>query len=538
MLVCRCMLDWCAMGGAGSQPSAAHESLASSELPSSSPAARARGIAEWLMAAFVTGAALFSIWQAVQQAQLPFQLDYEEGNILNAGVRIVQGLSPYPRPEAFPSVFNPYGPVGYWVTALCVRLGGVWFTLPRLVMLACAALIALMLFLLIQEWTGSVPVALAFGLYFLITDPARLWMPLLRVDLLAIALTLTGLWVCLPVLAGRDGATWRCPAAALFFTLAVFTKYTALAAPAACLLTLAARRDWRRTLLLAGSTGALCLAGFLAMQAATDGQFSFHMFRTHTDPYMFELLVDFLQVLLPSLAALIPLVLVFILIRPRAYLAAGFYLICAWVVPLVTGGKLGSSVNHFLEALAACCIAAALGYQKLTAYAGTRWLPPITSLVMCAAALYLPGALLLHSRISPEGFSGCRALYRRVQESPGKEVLSDNIGAVVLAGKVPAVSNPFVHAQLERARVISPKPLESAVAAGRFDLIVLDVDPANMKGYGTLGWRGPVLALIAKKYQVTRTYDCMNGKFLLEPKLAEKEAQPGERPPAAHPEQP
>src|SRR5512141_2296909 len=44
-----------------------------------------------------------------QRLALPFQVDYEEGNILTALVRIAHGMSPYPDPHALPNVLNPYG---------------------------------------------------------------------------------------------------------------------------------------------------------------------------------------------------------------------------------------------------------------------------------------------------------------------------------------------------------------------------------------------------------------------------------------------
>ncbi|MBV9075785.1 MAG: hypothetical protein JOZ10_19345, partial [Acidobacteria bacterium] len=41
-------------------------------------------------------AALVNLIDITRLAALPFEMNYEEGNILNAGVRILHGLSPYP----------------------------------------------------------------------------------------------------------------------------------------------------------------------------------------------------------------------------------------------------------------------------------------------------------------------------------------------------------------------------------------------------------------------------------------------------------
>jgi hypothetical protein len=484
------------------------------------------------MAACVAGAALLCFQQAVRQAQLPFQLDYEEGNVLNAGVRITQGLTPYPDPHLYPSVLNPYGPIGYLLVAQCVRLGGIRFVLPRFVMLAFALAIVLLLFRIIREWTGSYLVAFSFGLYFLVTDPAQAWMPLSRVDLPAIALSMTGLWLCLPALAGRDCSERRTLAAGLFFALAIFVKYTVLAAPATCVLCLAARRDWKRALLVAGTLGGLSLAGFAWMQKQTRGQFAFHMFGTHADPYRMSWLLHNVASLGLSVAALLLLLLAFLLIRPWTPRPAMVYLACACTVAMITGGKLGSAENHFLEFMGACSIAAALGYQKLASETWPQPLVPLFPLGVGIAALSLSGAFMQSAELPKVGISGCADLYGRVRESPGREMLTENIGAAVLAGKVPFVSNPFVHTQLEQAGILSPKPLEAAVAARRFDQIVLNVDPAEPKGYETLRWRGPLLALIAKNYRISQFFDCQDGRYLFEPNGPEKPGTAGEKPPA------
>ena len=67
-------------------------------------------------------AAVLNTFDAWHLAGLPFEMNYEEGNILNAALRIVNGLSPYPDPHAFPNVLNPYGPVFYYLVAIPVRV--------------------------------------------------------------------------------------------------------------------------------------------------------------------------------------------------------------------------------------------------------------------------------------------------------------------------------------------------------------------------------------------------------------------------------
>ena len=469
-------------------------------------------LSEWVMAACVVAAAVLTLWHVASEARLPFQLDYEEGNILNAAVRWNAGLTPYPDPHTYPNALDPYGPVGYLLAAQWVRPGGVGFTLPRMMSLGCGLAIAILLLLLIRERTGSGLLAAAFGLYFLANGVTRTWMPLLRVDLLAILLSLAGLWICL-----RSEGRWWLPAGLLFAT-ALFVKYTALAAPAACILYLLIRRDFRRALLLAGALGALCLGGFAWMQAATGGHFAFHMFRTHPDPYTFRRLLGIFVLVEPSVVALVPMLLAFLLLKARQAPAALIYLACAVGVVLVTGGKAGSFINHFLEPIAACSIAAALGYQALAQSPRAPRLLPLLPLTVGAVALYLTGAFTQDTRVVPLAVSGCADLYRQVRESSGP-VLSENVGAVVLAGQVPEVSNPFVLNQLVRHRDLPGQPLEEMVAARKFPLIVLTNDPETMMMVGSTRWWPKLVRTMDRNYRVARIYDCAEANIVMEPKL-------------------
>ena len=483
------------------------------------------GLSEWVMAACVVAAAVLVVWHAAQEARLPFQLDYEEGNILNAAVRVNSGLTPYPDPHAYPNALDPYGPIGYSLAAACLRLGGLSFTLGRLGIIGCGLLIAVLLLLLIREWTGSGLLATSFGLYFLANGVTRTWLPLLRVDLLAIALSMAGLWLCM-----RSAGRWWLPSTALF-ALALFVKYTALAAPVACVVYLLLRRDFRRGFWLAGALGALCGAGFVWMQAHTDGNFAYHMFRTHPDVYTFRRLLGIFILVEPSVVALVPMLLAFLLLKWRRALPALSYLCCTVGVVMVTGGKAGSFINHFLEPIAACSAAAALGYQALAQSPRAPRLLPLLPCTLGVVALYLAGAFTQDTRVVPLYVSGCTDVYRLVREPPGQRVLSENVGAVVLAGQVPEVSNPFVLNQLVRHRDLPGQPLEKMVADHQFDLIVLTNEPEEMQMAGSTRWWPRLINAMDTSYRVAKIYDCTEANVVLKPKTvlpASGESSPSE----------
>ena len=483
-------------------------------LPAGNWHSRLLRCAEYVMAACVIAAAVLTVWQAVGEARLPFQLDYEEGNILNAAVRVSSGQTAYPDPQAYPNALNPYGPIGYWLAAECVRVAGLSFTLPRLVALLCGIAIALLLVLLTRRWSGSTLLAVAFGLYFIANGVTRAWMPLLRVDLLAIALSLAGLWLC----ARSEGRAWL--PCSVTFALALFVKYTALAAPAACVLYLLTRREFRRASLLAGTLAALCLAGFAWMQAATGGLFFFHMFRTHPDPYTFRRLFGIFILVEPSVVALAPMLLAFFLTRARRNLFVLLYLLCSIGVVMMTGGKAGSFINHFLEPIAACLLAAALGYKSWAESPRAPRLLPLMPLLAGLVALYLSDAFTHDARVVPLNVSACPAVYQLVRESPAKFVLSENVGALVLAGREPWVSNPFVLNQLVRHHELPADPLEQMLAQRKFGMIVLTNDPETMQMAGSTRWWPRLVRLMDANYRVARIYDCAEANVVLEPRAA------------------
>src|SRR5205085_5019562 len=108
----------------------------------------------------------------------------------------------------------------------------------------------------------------AFGALYLSLPVVQMWMPILRVDLLALAFTLAGVYCCL---------RWpRLPeVAALCFAAALLTKYTFVAAPAACFLYLWLRRERRNAARLAFAVFGFAAAAFAATQWSSGGHFAF-----------------------------------------------------------------------------------------------------------------------------------------------------------------------------------------------------------------------------------------------------------------------
>ncbi|MGB9104702.1 MAG: hypothetical protein WCC59_08090, partial [Terriglobales bacterium] len=207
----------------------------------------------------------------------PFQFDYGEGNVLATLARIAHGLTPYPDPRAFPNAIDPYGPVGYYLLAIPVKLFGVALLAPRMLVIASVVAICVLLALTIARTTRSVAAAVIFGAIYAALPLVAGMGALLRVDLVGLALSVGGLYVfCRGVtgLATEDTedknqenllrvsssvssvASLSLLASAALFVAAVYCKHSLLAAPAACTLYLVARRRWREAANFAGAGAA------------------------------------------------------------------------------------------------------------------------------------------------------------------------------------------------------------------------------------------------------------------------------------------
>src|ERR1051326_5132224 len=100
-----------------------------------------------LLSLAIAEIALIRIFQFLWSLPIsaPFQYDYEEGNILNALLRITHGLTPYPDPHALPNIINPYGPAAYYLLAIPAKFFGLAFVYPRMMILGCTVAIALLI---------------------------------------------------------------------------------------------------------------------------------------------------------------------------------------------------------------------------------------------------------------------------------------------------------------------------------------------------------------------------------------------------------
>lgn len=446
---------------------------------------------------------LYALANGWTRLHVRHQLDYEEGNVLNAAVLITHGQTPYPPPQSWPIVINPYRPVPYYLTAIPVSMRGPNFAAARTLVWFSTLLCGLFAGLIARHVIQSSIAGVIATSLFISHSLVQYWMPILRVDLIGLALALGGLWVflCWP-------RAWL--VAVLLFVAAIFTKPTFFAAPLACFLSLIVAKEFRKAAIFGASGAALGTIALLFMQRQTHGAFWFYLFGTHPDPWRFShYLLMFRYFLHGAPILIVVAVAAFLcLLLRRNFDLLTLYTICA-LLATFTAGKLGSNDNHMLELTAVAC--------TLSATALARWASStrVLSFVASIACLLLAAWISLQLRFIPTAAPepDCNLCYNLVQQWPSERILSEDVGALVLAGKPVWVSNPFVYGQLTTSGKWSDEAVSSRIRSHWFDLIVLSED-ARMN---TDRWSPALRDEISRNYRLAARFRCEGAKAVYVP---------------------
>ncbi len=450
-----------------------------------------------------------------------YQQDYEEGNILNALVRITHGATPYPDPHALPNIINPYGPAAYYLLVVPVKLFGVAFLYPRLMVLLCTVAIALMIGMVLRRGTGSTALATTFGLIFLTIPNIHDWMWMLRVDLLGIAFSFAGLAVLSRDLDGGPGR-WRTMIAGVLFAVGALVKPTLLAAPAACFVALVTRRKYSAAAMLTAVTAGIFALVIGIFAWLTRGAVVIDVFMSHPDPFSFRV---YTQGLTQMMVESWPLVALAVIATARDFAGRRFSPAVLWflfaTLTAITAGKLGSNMNHFLEWNAALCLAAGFGFDELTRLASTRVAVITSAVAIGAAALVISHQPSYVTNIGPEG--DCRNAYEWVRTQAGPNLLTENVGTLVLGNKKVWVSNPYVLAQLVEHAGWSDAALVEMVRDRRFDAINMRMDYPRMASAlaeGSERFSPALLHAIADNYEPRAGFNCRDMQVMYTPMAA------------------
>ncbi len=436
----------------------------------------------------------------------PHDLIYGEGFVLRDAAMLKAGKSPYTPVGAALGVVANYPPVYPLVTALAMIPFGAGFFAGRLISILATAGCAVFIWRLARR--GIAPDGgAAFGparaaafapLLFLADIVVYYWSPYARVDMLALCLELAALDAFAVVVLATESESRAARGAFVrgiaLSILAVFTRPTALAAPAALIATLALARRMRFSAIATG-----CLAGgaallALLLNALTAGEFLRHTIAYNANAFRWgeipSLLLDFVT---PH-APLFLIAAAFFVLVPRVARGRllGFYFAAACGLALLVG-KVGSSANYFLQAVAAASLLAGIAIARSEGVARRLLL-----LAACAGPVLfatVPFSRALELRMNPfpamgrtPGDDDRRAgddVMKLVRETSG-EILIEDAGFLVRAGKT-VWAAPLQLSYLEEQGLYDSAPLAARIRRREFAAIILSynfVSPALRAAIG------------------------------------------------------
>ncbi|MBI1289975.1 hypothetical protein GC173_01855 [bacterium] len=437
----------------------------------------------------------------------PWQLDREEGFLLQQALELKAGRTIYPDLDGYPYTVGNYPPVypAVYTALLATGSPGLWQ--GRLLVLLAAVSIALMAAWIVWRETGRVAPALLAPMLFLVTWDWNDWIVYTRVDIPAIALGLGGLVVL-------TGGTrkWRLAVAAALFLLAVYTKQTQILAPVAGIALLVWQGRRRAALALACG---LAVAGLIVLgilQWLTGGEFWRHTVTFNANVMEWGKLWTWAGHLGRFSGEKLAVAVLGLAILWRARLeqptalAFGMWLLLN-SLSYIQLAKAGSAANYLLELDVAVAVVAVLAAaMPLPADASRPWR---ALQVACVVALLVGAGLQWHPvrRVAihavPVEQPGDTALWARLVGTDG-DVLSELPIYAIRADK-PVLYQPFIMQQLAAEGRWDPAPFLADIAAHRFRLIVT-TQPMD-GSQPTPGWTPEMREAVARSYRPVEAYD-------------------------------
>lgn len=432
------------------------------------------------------------------------ELDYGEGIVWQQALDLftAEAFGPIDR---FPAIVYHYTPFYHAVTAALSWVSGInMLAVGRAVSLAATVAIALFAGAIADKALpgdhrarARAIVVAGAALSVFCYWPVLLWAPLMRVDMLAVALSMGGLFLGIKAL-GRPGLIH---AAAIAFVAAVYTKQTSITAPAALflmLLWLRPKLAWRgiATAVAAG------LAALAVMTWLTGGGFIRHVFLYNInrfEPARLHWMVDVLAVHALFFGVALRMMwsrLHGLRTRLKSggdwratlnanpadmiFLIAGLYFLLAWLMAM-TVIKSGSNVNYFIEWLCALSVLIGIGLSDAADVAAgdqarTRGRPADLWL----GAVVIPAALCLQAILmKPPSYQAVWSQHRAAElallardvRAATKPVISDDMVLLIRSGKS-VVWEPAIFAELARTGIWDEKPMADRIRRGEFAFFV------------------------------------------------------------------
>lgn len=449
---------------------------------------------------------VWALWNYAELAlaaiDFPFPLDYGEGPILDQVMRLLQGENIY-RPDLTqaPYVVSNYPPIFHLLQLPFAALNGPAFWYGRAISIVSAIVVAVLVGLIVQtltkDWIASV---IAGALLFSFPYIAG-WSIFNRVDTVALAFSMTGLYAVVRWPQRRLGLVL----AFVCFVLAAGTKQSyILAGPLTACAWL-----WhlgRRPFAVGLATALVVTSGalFLLFNLATEGGFAANVITANANPFVLSTLMDYFTNLFVRAGYLFIGLVLFIMVERIGdqMVATPFviiYLINSALVT-ITVGKVGSSINYIYEFTTALCIGAGVA----VGWAGKNfWLKSFIAIVIAIQSGALSGwaedGYLIYIRQKIIAREEVAQLAQIVRQNNGQVLADEWMGFMPQLG-YPLNYQPFEYYMLAQADMWQTSDLQARIQRREFGAILL-YNPSHFNSLEAR-WPKPIRTTIYANYRL------------------------------------
>lgn len=459
----------------------------------------------------------------------PFQLDESEGMIVAETMLLDKGVNIFDKPTQELFVAAPYPPLYYLLTWPVQHLAGAepTFKAGRALALFSTLLVGVAIFGITRSLSrdalaGAIGAALWWSLSLV-----TFWGSLVKPDVLAVALGLSGLWWL--VSRPPTQVWWALP----FFLAAFFTKQTAIAAAVAGTGWLLVTRP--RTGLTFGALYASgALLPILLFNWLTQGGYYYHLFTIHDLPWFSDrftkLAAAFLDsygiFLIPGMLGIATAAALWLSWRvrkhPQIIQAQGGLLLLLYLtmsfISTSGAGTLGGNHNHFLEWAAASCLGLGVGTAIVRRL--RLWQTRITFALVALFLLFQipslfntpPWLKVEFNQLAPDKTEGMINIFQYVTNNGGP-AYSDNVGLMLATRKRLWSTDPFTQTHATLLHRWDERKLVEAISRKSFSQVILRIDV-----FAPLGQAGDVSPAILQAVQDNYKIDQRNVENIYVPK--------------------
>ncbi|MCX6647478.1 MAG: glycosyltransferase family 39 protein [bacterium] len=424
---------------------------------------------------------------------IKYGLDFGEGYLANMSLDLVTGINPYHPIENPPWIVSSYPPLYPFLNGVLMLVTEHSLIPGRFIAITSFIGILTLIILFLRKLNANLTAAVIAAGMLLVFPWGIRWAQVVRVDTLGIFLSISGIYLWI-----KSEKTPDAIFAAILLSLAVFTKHSLLAAPAACLIYGILSRD-RRTILLLALLIILVGGSYGITNFITGGGLIKHLFTYTANEWFIERFTagvgsyfktSWLLHVLAIGAMLIPGV-----VSAKRRIIPLYYILSTCT--LIAYGFEGSDTNYLIEPLLSVSLLAALtidhlAFSQNSHKAEIKGIPsPKTICLTIVLAIIILGRFIdqtdfrLH-RMTPDRYQTGMQLIRLLNGAPG-EILSEDASYTFLAGKE-VVFQPYIMSLLARTGKWDQTEFVQTIRDKKYSMLVLRVDltdPYNTEQQGS-----------------------------------------------------